>query len=131
MLFGKDYVEFSNYLGLGFFVSIRGKIQTKWNREGELEFKPLQVELLNDMKAKRFKEVNVKLNLAEINDITINGLLEIITSNPGKFNFKLNVYDMDEKYDVAMFSRTMKIDLNKDVQKSLLEIVGEENVSFG
>jgi hypothetical protein len=43
----------------------------------------------------------------------------------------MNVYDMDEKYDVAMFSRTMKIDLNKDVQRSLLEIVGEENVSFG
>jgi hypothetical protein len=43
----------------------------------------------------------------------------------------MNVYDMDEKYDVVMFSRTMKIDLNKDVQRSLLEIVGEENVSFG
>jgi DNA polymerase-3 subunit alpha len=131
MLFGKDYVEFSNYLGFGFFVSIRGKIQTKWNREGELEFKPIQVELLNDMKAKRFKDVNVKVDLKEINTRSIDSLLNIVSSNPGKFNFKLNVYDTEEKYDVAMFSRTMKIDLNKEIQKELIEVVGEENVSFG
>ena len=71
MLFGKDYLEYSNYLALGLFISMRGKVQTRWNREGEFEFKPLQIELLQDMKAKRFKEVNVKMNLAEINDITI------------------------------------------------------------
>ena len=131
MLFGKDYLEYSNYLALGLFISMRGKVQTRWNREGEFEFKPLQIELLQDMKAKRFKEVNVKMNLAEINDITIRNLKEIISENPGRFDFKLNVFDMDEKYDVAMFSRTIKIDVNKEVQKRLLEVVGEENVSFG
>ena len=63
--------------------------------------------------------------------LQLRNLKEIISENPGRFDFKLNVFDMDEKYDVAMFSRTIKIDVNKEVQKRLLEVVGEENVSFG
>ncbi|MCA0363719.1 MAG: DNA polymerase III subunit alpha [Spirosomataceae bacterium] len=130
MLFGKDYVEFSKYLQMGLFISIKGRLQTKWNREGEFEFKPQQMELLHEMKGKRFKEVRVRMDLAEINDVTIQHLKEVIQQNPGKFDLKINVYDTDERYDVAMFSRSVKVDLNKDIQKRLLEIVGAENLSF-
>jgi DNA polymerase III subunit alpha len=130
VLFGKDYLEYANYLSLGLFVSMRGKVQTKWNREGELEFKPTSIDLLNNLKEKRFKEINVRINLAEITTQTILELKEIVANNPGKFDFKLNVMDAEEQYDIAMFSRTSKVDMNKTVQKQLLEIVGENNVSF-
>jgi DNA polymerase III subunit alpha len=130
-LFGKDYIEFSRYLAMGLFVCIRGKVQTKWNRDGDYEFKPLSIDLLNDLKEKRFKEVNVKMDLADVNETNIARLKAILTENPGKFDFKLNVYDREERYDIAMFSRSSKIELNKEIQKMLLEVVGENNVSFG
>jgi len=131
MLFGKDYLEYSNFLAQGLFVCIRGKVQTKWNREGDFEFKPSQIDLLNDLKAKRFKEVKVKIDLNEIDLKIIEKLKELVNENPGKYDLKMNVYDREEQMDIAMFSRSLKIDLNKKVQKSLGDLVGEENVGFG
>ncbi len=130
MLFGKEYLEYSNFLALGLFVFIKGKVQTKWNREGEFEFKPNQIDLLNDLKIKKFKEIRVKMDIADINTDSIYNLKDIISAFPGPFDLKFNVFDQEEKMDIAMFSRSIKIDLNKTVQKKLLEIVGPENVTY-
>ena len=130
MLFGKEYLEYSNFLALGLFVYIRGKVQTKWNREGEYEFKPIQIDLLNDLKTKKFKEIRVKMDIADINTESIFNLKDVISAFPGTFELKFNVFDQEEKMDIAMFSRSIKIDLNKTVQKKLLEIVGPENVTY-
>ncbi len=130
MLFGKEYLEYSNFLALGLFVYIRGKVQTKWNREGEYEFKPIQIDLLNDLKTKKFKEIRVKMDISDINTESIFNLKDVISAFPGTFELKFNVFDQEEKMDIAMFSRSIKIDLNKTVQKKLLEIVGPENVTY-
>ncbi len=130
MLFGKDYIEFSRYLTLGLFIYIRGKVQTRWNRDGEFEFKPSSIDLLSNLKDKRFKEITAKINLTEIDSSVILGLKEVLKAFPGKFDFKLQVHDRVENFNVAMFSRATKIDLNPEVKRLLEEIVGEENVSF-
>lgn len=130
MLFGKEYLEYSNFLALGLFVFIKGKVQTKWNRDGEFEFKPSQIDLLNDLKIKKFKEIRIKMDIADINTDSIYNLKDIISAFPGPFNLKFNVFDQEEKMDIAMFSRSIKIDLNKTVQEKLLEIVGPENVTY-
>ncbi len=130
MLFGKEYLEYTNFLALGLFVFIKGKVQTKWNREGEFEFKPIQIDLLNNLKTKKFKEIRVKMDIADINTESIFNLKDVISAFPGTFELKFNVFDQEEKMDIAMFSRSIKIDLNKTVQKKLLEIVGPENVTY-
>ena len=71
---------------MGLFVCIRGKVQTKWNRDGDYEFKPLSIDLLNDLKEKRFKEVNVKMDLADVNETNIARLKAILTENPGLYS---------------------------------------------
>ncbi len=131
MLFGKDYVTFSNYLTQGLFVFIRGKVQAKWNREDDLEFKPIQMDLLNDVKEKRFREVNVRLSLVEIDQETITELEELSREHPGKFDLKLNVFDEEERIDLLLFSRGTKIEISKEVQKRLRSIHGVRHVSFG
>jgi DNA polymerase-3 subunit alpha len=130
MLFGKDYVNFSNYLTQGMFIFIRGKVQAKWNREDNLEFKPIQMELLNDVKEKRFKEVNVRLNLSEINEEMILDLHSVSQTHPGKFDLKLNVFDDEERIDLMLFSRNTKIEISREVQKRLAAIAGPRNVNF-
>ncbi|NBA84344.1 DNA polymerase III subunit alpha [Emticicia sp. CRIBPO] len=130
MLFGKDYVNFSNYLTQGLFVFVRGKVQAKWNREDDLEFKPIQMELLNDIKEKRFREVNVRLNLQEIDEVMIDELKSVSQEYPGKFDLKLNVFDEEERIDLMLFSRSTKIEISKEVQKRLAVIAGSKNVTF-
>ncbi len=130
MLFGKDYINFNNYLNEGLFVYIRGKVQSKWNREDDFEFKPLEMDLLNNVKEKKFKEVNLKINLEDINPAFIQNLLDVSKKNPGKYDLKLNVFDADEKLDLLLFSRNTKVEINKEVFSELKSIVGQRNVSF-
>jgi DNA polymerase-3 subunit alpha len=130
MLFGKDHVAFNNFLMEGQFLFIRGKIQSRWNREDELEFKPIEMQLLSEVKQKRFREVNLKIDLNLINEVFIQNLRSVSSSHPGNFELKFNIYDKEEALNLNLFSRNSKVDINKDVYQELKELCGEGNVSF-
>ncbi|SOE20046.1 DNA polymerase III, alpha subunit [Spirosomataceae bacterium TFI 002] len=131
MLFGKDYVNFSNYLTEGLFLFIKGRVQSRWNRADEFEFKPFSMELLQNVKEKYFKEVNLKVNLEDITKEMISELQEVSKSNPGKYDLKLKVIDHESEIDLVLFSRNTKIDIGTNIFKKLQEIVGEKSVSLG
>ncbi|MGR3809667.1 DNA polymerase III subunit alpha [Jiulongibacter sp. NS-SX5] len=128
-LFGNDHISFSNYLMEGQFLFIRGKVQTRWSGN-DIEFKPIEMQLLADVKDKRFKEVNLKLELTDINEKMIHELQELSGNHPGNFELRFNIYDSDERLDLQLFSRNTKIDINKSIFKELQELCGEGNVSF-
>jgi len=130
MLFGKDHVTFNNYIMEGQFLFIRGKIQSRWNREDELEFKPIEMQLLSEIKKSRFREVNLKIDLNKINEAFIHELRTVSSTYPGNFELKFNIYDKEEALNLNLFSRNSKVDINKDVYRELNEICGEGNVSF-
>jgi DNA polymerase-3 subunit alpha len=128
MFFGQDYTKFRNYFEVGLFLFIRGKIQTKWGREGDFEFKPLNMELLSEIRNKLFKEVKISLGLQYINAQLIEQIQKTTARFPGNFDFKMSVYDADEKMDVLLLSRKQKVASTNEFVKELKELVGEENV---
>ena len=130
VLFGKDHVAFSNYLMEGQFLFIRGRVQSRWSGN-DLEFKPIEMQLLSEIKEKRFKEVNLKLELKEIDEPLIAEILNVSQAFPGKFDLRFNVYDSDERLDLQLFSRKTKVDINKKVYQQLRELCGDGNVTFG
>ncbi|MGK0138497.1 MAG: DNA polymerase-3 subunit alpha [Algoriphagus sp.] len=130
MLFGKDHVAFNNFLMEGQFLFIRGRIQERWNREDELEFKPKEMQLLSEVKAGRFKEVSLKIDLSIINETFIKNLRKVSDNHPGIFEMKFSIYDNEEKLNLNLFSRNSKVDINKEVYHELRELLGEGNVSF-
>ena len=128
MFFGQDYTKFRNYFEVGLFLFIRGKIQTKWGRDGDFEFKPLSMELLSEIRNKLFKEVKISLGLQFVNAQLIEQIQKTTSRYPGNFDFKMSVYDSDEKMDVLLLSRKQRVASTNEFVKELKELVGEENV---
>jgi len=129
-LFGQDFINYRNYLQPGIFVYIRAKIQTKWGRQDEFEVKPISMSLLSEIRNQLFKEVRLKLPIHEINENISMELKEHIRNNPGNFDFKLTVYDLEEQMDVVLLSRKQKVSNSNDFIKRLQLLVGEENVQL-
>lgn len=130
VLFGNDYINFANYLNVGNFLIIRGKVQSRWNRQDEFEFKPIDMELLNNIKEKRFKELKVSLALNQVNEQFVAEIVSVVDKYPGKFDFKIGIFDLEKEYDIQLFSRKAKIDLNKNIVKEFEQLIGEGSVSY-
>ena len=77
-----------------------------------------------------FKEIKISLGLQEINEQLINKIEATTNKFPGTFDFKLSVYDAEERMDVLLLSRKAKVASGNDFVKQLQELVGEENVVF-
>lgn len=130
MLFGNDHIKFANYLMEGQFLYCRGVVRGRYNNLDQLEFSPKDMQLLSDLKEKRFKEMNVRLNLNQLNEKTVSELKIITQEHPGNFNMKIQVYDTEDALDLQLYSRNIKIDINKKVKEQLNELCGEGSVSF-
>ena len=130
MLFGQDYVNFSKFLNMGLFLFIRGKVQYRWGKEGEWDFKPLNMELLSELRNKMFKEIKIIVGLQQINAGLIQEIDSAASRFPGTFDFKLSVHDAEERLDVLLLSRKAKVASTNDFVKELRKIVGDENVVF-
>ncbi len=129
-LFGRDFMEYSHYFIPESFVYIKGKIMGRWGKDDELEFKPQSIDLLSNMKEKKLREMRIKMDISQIDKGFIDEIQNLVLKNPGKFSLKINVYDTQNQFDVAMFSRTLRIDINKQMHSQLIELLGPENISL-
>lgn len=107
-LFGDDYVRMGQYVEVGRFLHVTGKTQNRWNSD-QLEFKPTSIRLLSELRDKLCKEVRVSLPLSSVNAQLISTINSLIVAHPGTCNFLLNVTDPDERIEVSLLSRTVKV----------------------
>ncbi|MCD8540686.1 MAG: DNA polymerase III subunit alpha, partial [Leadbetterella sp.] len=129
-LFGRDFVEYSRYFIPESFIYIKGKVAGRWGKEDELEFKPQVIDLLSEMKEKRLRELKIKLDINSLDKSLVQEIQNIVLKNPGKFGLKIDVYDTQNQYDIALFSRTVRIEINKEIHGRLSGLVGAENISL-
>jgi len=130
-LFGKDYLQFAPMLSQGLFVFVRGKMQEKWNRSGEMELKVLEVDLLSEVLKKKCKEIRIRLDISELTDGMVQGLVDCVTQFPGEFDFKVQLTDEQERLDVWMLSRLGKVQITRSLYLQLKEWVGEKAIELG
>ncbi|GAB3775304.1 DNA polymerase III subunit alpha [Spirosoma horti] len=107
-LFGDDYVRLVQYIEVGRFLHITGKTQNKWGSE-QLEFKPTSIRLLNDMREKFCKELRVSLTIDALNAQLVAKINELVNAHPGTCTLSLNVIDHNERIEVSLQSRTLKV----------------------
>ncbi|MDP5139027.1 MAG: DNA polymerase III subunit alpha, partial [Spirosomaceae bacterium] len=130
MLFGNDYVNFANYLTVGNFLFLRGKVQNRWKNENEFEFKPIDIDLLHNIKSKRFKEIRLIIDLDNIDEEKVGDIMEVAAQNPGDFDLKLQIFDVEEQADVELRSRSVRVDLSPKVVNQFKNILGQEFVKW-
>ncbi|PRY35513.1 DNA polymerase III alpha subunit [Spirosoma oryzae] len=122
-LFGDDYVRLGQYVDVGRFLHITGKTQNKWNSD-QLEFKPASIRLLNEMREKMCKELRVSLTLDVLNAQLISQINDLMNAHPGTCNLSLNVVDPEERLEISLQSRTLKVSPANTLLNALDSLAG-------
>jgi DNA polymerase III subunit alpha len=124
--FGKDYISFKNFLVKDCALLIKGRVQGKYYKEEELEFKVKSISLLSEAKKDFIKSISLDLTLSMINEKIINELDEIADRNKGEVLLKFRVIEQEDNIAVNLFSRTKKISLSREVMSFLEKNPGIE-----
>jgi len=122
-LFGEDYVRLGNYIEVGHFLHVKGKVQNRWNSD-QYEFRPVSMQLLTEVRQKYSKELCVKLDLKYLNHEFVAKLSTIVRTYPGHCNLVLNVADAEDRVEVSLLSRPYKVSPVNELLRALGDLEG-------
>jgi len=117
-IFGEEYLKFKHFLVPNSFLYIKSTVKPGWtNREGvkgdpRVGFNEFM--LLHDIMAKMCKKITLKLPLKDVKDNTIKNLQHLFATNSGSHNIRFLVYDVEEKLEVDLPSRTSKVQITNE-----------------
>ena len=123
-MFGRDYVDYKNYITKDFSILIKGKTQKSWKSqdENDLEFKVTSIELLSEAKKNMICALTVSIPIDQISDSFIDQFTVLFEKNKGKKDLEFKVFDQDENFSLKLFSRTKRININNDLINKLNDI---------
>jgi DNA polymerase III subunit alpha len=130
-LFGKDYVNFANFLTSGLFIFMRAKVQSRWNSTTDFELKPLHIELLTEIRSKMVSSIKIQLNINTLTTKFIDILDEKMSLEQGNCGVQFAVFDPNEGVELNFISRKSKIKLTNDLYKFLNSSEEIHKVSLG
>jgi len=99
-------------------VFLKGKFQAGWRDQG-MEFKLLEVTLLEDIASKLTKNVTLRLPLDGINTSLINELELLIKNEKGAHTVKIDIIDRSTKSKVSFSMKDKKIHANTQLIRKL------------
>ncbi len=124
-LLSKDYVKFAPFCDMGAFIYIQGKVQARYGRPEEFEFKPINFSLLSELRGTMCKGVKIELPMDKINTSLMDKLEKVVSKYAGKNELKVLIKEPSENISFEMFSRKYKIDPCNEFLKELenMEVV--------
>ncbi len=128
MVFGNDYVSFSKFCRKGLFLLVKGKVSERWNGGNEFEFKPVKMELLEELAAKA-ESLTLEIPVDKVEENTIHELENILLNNQGRTSLRFDLVDTESDTRFKMFSRTKSVTLSQEL-KSYLQKHSEINFSI-
>jgi len=119
LLGGEDCVRFKNYLEIGRFLYIKGKIQNRWKQEDQFEFKISSIQLLTEIRDKMCKKIKISLTLDQIDAEFIELLSDTFSNNPGQCPVNMTVKDPESHLEVEMALRSYRVSPTNELFKTL------------
>ena len=117
--FGNDYINFGKYCNKGLFLMVRGKITPRFRvAEGAaemLEFKVQNIELLQEIRATKVKNISIEIPLQTISDAFLTEFSKMCELSKGQTQLEFKITDSEAKTTINLFSRNMKVDLGDDL----------------
>ncbi len=126
LLGGDDMVRMKNYLQVGNFLYMKGKVQSRYYNEDQFEFKIASIQLLTEIREKMCKEVKVYCMLDQIDKQFVTILNDALKVHPGKCTLSLSVLDPESRLEVQMLSRTYQVDASNELLDTLKVLEGVE-----
>ena len=117
--FSNDYVNFNKFFTEGFFLMITGKVQSRFNDPGLLEFKVKNINLLSTARNELIQSITLHIPLHLVNDEFISQLNRAIGDARGNVKIGFTIYDPAEKHSVEMFSRSRKVEITAELLRFL------------
>ncbi|MGB9747217.1 MAG: DNA polymerase III subunit alpha [Bacteroidales bacterium] len=113
-LFGRDYVNWKNFLTVGYALFIKGKIQPRGygNNPDELEFKVNQIYMLSQVRDELVHQITIRIPIEKITDEFLTELGALANGNKGKVELKFSIFDPADNLVLEMFSRNKRIALD-------------------
>ena len=119
-LWREDYLKYKHFLNPGTFVSVKGRIDmSKWNK---LEFNIHSIDLLHNLKETRANAIHLKIATSELDQRMITDLNSLFSENEGSCALHFTIYDSLDGVEVRMPSKTIKVDLTKELFNGLKEL---------
>jgi len=113
--FGKDFIEYKNYLTDGYSLMIKGKVQPRtYGDTHELEFKISKIILLEEARKELCKSISLKVPVSSISDDFIDNINKFVSQKTGNVILKFIIYDPIDNIKVDMFSRSQRIGLTNN-----------------
>jgi DNA polymerase-3 subunit alpha len=111
----------------GDLIFLKGKIGERFGQADNLELKVNAIQLLSELRDKLAKQLTINLNLSDVTDTFIDRINELIQSNakqdhPKNCAVVFNVEDPEDKMEVKMLSRKVKINPSNEFLNGLKEI---------
>ena len=128
-LFGEDYIKFKQFITDGYFLYIKGKIQERYGRKGEWEFKVNFMQLLPEVRDKMAKNMTIYIYLSDLNETVVDSITGLIEQNnqldlPRNCNLKIGIIDTEDGISVEVPSRKFKINPTNEFMQGLSNLNG-------
>jgi DNA polymerase III subunit alpha len=115
MVFDKDYIEYSKFFIIGYYLLVKGKVQKRKYNEEELDLRIRSINLLSSVKDELIKSVTIIIKAEEANAALIGELLNLVKENKGDTELRFLFYDQEDKISLPMFSRNIRVRLNNEL----------------
>ena len=114
-LFGKDWVNFQNYMIERQLLFIRANVQPRpWN-ENQLELKLVKVDLLSELKEELIHSITICIPIEELNSDLVSELSECVKRSKGTTELLFKVVDKEVNQTLDLRAKSLKIAVNKDL----------------
>jgi DNA polymerase-3 subunit alpha len=115
MFFGEDYLRFSQYLKPGLTLFVQGILQSRQFRKEQVEFRIQQIQLLEEIKKKQTREVEIRSAPATITADQVQFLTENVDAHPGNCSVHLKLIDHVKGWKIDLKSVGKKVEMNDEL----------------
>ena len=121
-LFGENYLNYKKFLEPGYYLFIKGRVDNRWGKEDDFEFKINSIEMLPEIREKYFKTVNLEIELDDLNDNLVSIIYEKIKNNSGSALLNFIITNRKEQLAISMRSSKYKVSITNEMLQTFDEI---------
>jgi DNA polymerase-3 subunit alpha len=118
-LFGENYLNYKKYLEAGYYLYIKGRVDNRWGKEDDFEFKISSIEMLTDVREKYIKNISIEVDLERLDDQFISLIFDKIKGNDGTASLNFIVTNRKEQMAISMRSSKYKVSLTNEMLQIL------------
>ena len=119
--FGKDFENFASKLEENLFIRLKGKVQKKTYGNEELSVNIQQITYLADLMEEHINKITLKVPLSTITTAFAERLFNLPKKEKGTAVLCVVVYDKESNNQVQLLSRSVKVSLTDELEKTLEE----------